>query len=81
MTITVEATYEDGVLKLTQPLPLNEHEKVQIIVQSVSKPAPVDREEAERIVRRSSGIMGWTGDIETLRYLAEDPENDPLECS
>jgi predicted DNA-binding antitoxin AbrB/MazE fold protein len=28
MTITIDATYEDGVLKPAQPLPLAEHEKV-----------------------------------------------------
>ena len=33
MTITVEATYENGTLKLDQPLPLKEHEKVRITVQ------------------------------------------------
>ncbi len=30
MTITIEATYENGVLKPSQPLPLNEHEKVRV---------------------------------------------------
>ncbi len=33
MTITVEATYEDGVLKPAQPLPLSEHEKVRLTVE------------------------------------------------
>ena len=28
MTLTVEAVYENGVLKPAQPLPLKEHEKV-----------------------------------------------------
>jgi predicted DNA-binding antitoxin AbrB/MazE fold protein len=28
MTLTVEAIYEDGVLKPAQPLPLREHEQV-----------------------------------------------------
>ena len=30
MTLTIEATYENGVLKPTQPLPLNEREQVQV---------------------------------------------------
>jgi len=30
MTITVQATYENGVLKPAQPLPLNEREQVQV---------------------------------------------------
>lgn len=33
MTITVDATYEDGVLKPAQPLPLSEHEKVRVTVE------------------------------------------------
>lgn len=32
MAITVEAIYEDGVLKPAQPLPFDEHEKVRITV-------------------------------------------------
>lgn len=32
MAITVEAIYEDGVLKPAQPLPFEEHEKVRITV-------------------------------------------------
>lgn len=34
MLITVEATYEGGVLKLREPLPINEHETVQVTVQT-----------------------------------------------
>ena len=33
-SIVVDATYEDGVLKLRQPLPLREHEMVRITVES-----------------------------------------------
>ena len=32
MELSIEATYEDGVLKPAHPLPLGEHEKVQITV-------------------------------------------------
>jgi predicted DNA-binding antitoxin AbrB/MazE fold protein len=34
MAIIVEAVYEDGVLKPAQPLPLQEHEKVQVTVEA-----------------------------------------------
>lgn len=34
MTITVDATYENGVLRPAQPLPLSEHEKVRVTVQA-----------------------------------------------
>jgi predicted DNA-binding antitoxin AbrB/MazE fold protein len=33
MSIVVEATYEDGVLKPSQPLPLAEREKVRVTVE------------------------------------------------
>jgi predicted DNA-binding antitoxin AbrB/MazE fold protein len=33
MAFTVEAVYENGVLKPAEPLPLKEHEKVRVTVQ------------------------------------------------
>jgi predicted DNA-binding antitoxin AbrB/MazE fold protein len=72
MTLTVEATYENGVLKPTQPLPLKEHEKVQVTIQTESSPITSPLVQAY-------GIMGWTGDAETLERLALDPEFDPQE--
>jgi predicted DNA-binding antitoxin AbrB/MazE fold protein len=34
MTLTVEAIYENGVLKPAQPLPLQEHAKVRVTVET-----------------------------------------------
>jgi predicted DNA-binding antitoxin AbrB/MazE fold protein len=68
MTIIVEATYEDGVLKLAQPLPLKQHEKVRVTVET----------ETSALVR-AYGIMGWTGDAETIERVALDDEFDPQE--
>src|SRR5262249_17538981 len=79
MAITIEATYENGVLKPAEPLPLKEHEKVRGTVESVKEPGANKPDEAERIVRRSYGLMGWTGDVKTLRRVAEDPEFGLLE--
>jgi predicted DNA-binding antitoxin AbrB/MazE fold protein len=68
MAITVEAVYEDGVLKPAQPLPLAEREKVQITVKpSVSR------------VRQSAGLMGWTGSQADADFVALSPELDPQE--
>ncbi len=36
MAITVEAVYEDGVLKPARPLPLAEHETVRVTVHSAA---------------------------------------------
>jgi predicted DNA-binding antitoxin AbrB/MazE fold protein len=68
MTITVEATYENGVLKLAKPLPLKERERVQVTVHASSN-----------WVQETAGMIKWTGDHETLRRLAEDVEFDPQE--
>jgi predicted DNA-binding antitoxin AbrB/MazE fold protein len=69
MTITVEAIYENGVLKPKQPLPLQEHEHVEIIIRT-----PSAIQAAVEAVQRSYGLIGWKGDVESLRRVALDPE-------
>ncbi|MHB1034292.1 MAG: antitoxin family protein [Pirellulales bacterium] len=68
MAIVVEATYENGVLKPERPLPLNEHEKVQITIGTRTSP-----------ILQAYGIMGWTGSAELADHFARNPELDPLE--
>lgn len=68
MAITIEAVYENGVLKPTQPLSLQEHEKVRITV-----------EQGDSRLLRAYGIIGWTGDAETLERIALDAEFLPEE--
>ena len=70
MTITVEATYENGVLKLAKPLPVQDNTKVQVTVQT-----------AGNWVYATAGMMGWTGTSEELEYFALDPELDPQESA
>lgn len=67
MRFTIEATYENGVLKPLQPLPLKEHEKVRISVHS-ERSALLD----------SYGIMGFKGTSKEADYFALDDEFDPL---
>jgi predicted DNA-binding antitoxin AbrB/MazE fold protein len=67
MSITIEATYENGMLKPSQPLPLKEREKVQVTVQPI------------HTSRRGYGLIQWTGSLEDLDYLINDSENDPVE--
>ena len=69
MSLTIEATYEDGVLKPVSPLPLKEHDKVRITIDEESE------WRASR-VRATYGLMGWKGDSETIQRLALDPEFD-----
>jgi predicted DNA-binding antitoxin AbrB/MazE fold protein len=68
MAIVVEATYEDGVLKPAEPLPLEEHEKVRLTVEPEISWA-----------ERTAGMLQWTGDPEILRRIAEDDEFGILE--
>jgi len=70
MSIEVEATYEDGVLKLDKPLPLNEHERVTIEIKPKMS-----------LSRRRAGSIRWTGTHEDLVKIAEDPESGILESS
>ena len=63
MAITVEAIYEDGVLKPTTPLTLQEHEKVRLTI-----------EPGLSWAERTAGMLHWTGDPEVLRRIAEDDE-------
>ena len=63
MTITIDAVYEDGVLKPAKPLPLKEREKVQVTI-----------EPELTWVDRTAGILKWTGHPDVLRRIAEDDE-------
>jgi predicted DNA-binding antitoxin AbrB/MazE fold protein len=65
MSLTVEAIYENGVLKPTQPLPLKEHEKVRITVEPAISRA-----------RQTAGLLRWTGSAEAAEYFAMSPELD-----
>jgi predicted DNA-binding antitoxin AbrB/MazE fold protein len=70
MTLTVQATYEKGVLKPHQPLPLPEHATVQVTVQTA-----VSR------VRQTAGLIGWTGSQEDADFVALSPDLDPQESA
>jgi len=63
MAIVVDATYENGVLRPAQPLPLDEHEKVRVTIEPEVSWAD-----------RTAGLLQWTGDPEVLRRIAEDDE-------
>jgi predicted DNA-binding antitoxin AbrB/MazE fold protein len=72
-SILIDAIYTDGVLKLEQPLPLAEQERVQVSIH----PAPQQQASAsisDDPVRASYGMLGWKGDAETAERLALDPE-------
>jgi predicted DNA-binding antitoxin AbrB/MazE fold protein len=78
MTITIEATYENGVLKPLQPLTLGEHQRVQITIQTLTVTnhglKPPVKEPQRPTAPNAYGIIGWTGDSETIQRIALDPE-------
>jgi predicted DNA-binding antitoxin AbrB/MazE fold protein len=63
MAITVEAVYENGMLKLSEPIPWKEGERVSVAVSSLDSP-----------ILKAYGIMGFKGTAEEAEYLAMDPE-------
>jgi predicted DNA-binding antitoxin AbrB/MazE fold protein len=63
MPIVVDAVYQDGILKPEHPLPLKDAQKVRVIV-----------EPSQSWAERTYGLLRWTGDLDTLRRIAEDPE-------
>jgi predicted DNA-binding antitoxin AbrB/MazE fold protein len=68
MTRTIEAIYEDGVLKLKEPLPLHEHERVRVTIQP-----------AISLARQTAGMVPWIGDVEPLERIIRDPDFGILE--
>lgn len=65
MAITVEAVYENGVLRLAQPLPLKEQETVRVTVHAKAN-----------WVEETAGILGWKGSAELAEQFASDSDLD-----
>jgi predicted DNA-binding antitoxin AbrB/MazE fold protein len=68
MPITIEAVYENGVLKPIAPLPLREHETVEVTISPKVS-----------VAQQTAGMIPWPGDAETLERIASDPEFGILE--
>jgi predicted DNA-binding antitoxin AbrB/MazE fold protein len=64
MSLTVEAVYENGVLKPTQPLPLKENQRVLITIQP-----------ATNWVQETAGMLRCT-DAQLIEWTAMDAELD-----
>ena len=78
MSLQIEATYEDGVLKLDEALPLQEHERVLVTIQPETAQSQTSPPQTSR-TRQSYGLIGWTGDPQVLRQIAETDECDVQE--
>jgi len=68
MAVTVEAVYQNGVLKPSVPLPWKEGERVRVDVSSLDSP-----------LLKAYGIMGFKGTAEEAEHFALSPEILPEE--
>ncbi len=61
MTFTIEATYENGVLRPAQPLPLRDREKVELVIRTtVLVPPDRARDEAlQRLLALNLPVADW----------------------
>jgi predicted DNA-binding antitoxin AbrB/MazE fold protein len=69
MSLTVVAIYEHGALKPVRPLPLiPEGARVWVTLHVAAE---------EDRVHKAYGLLGWTGDAETVRRVALAPGSTP----
>ena len=68
MAITVEAVYENGVLKPSEPLPWKDGERVCLAISSLDSP-----------ILQAYGIMGFRGTAVEAEYYAMHPDLLPEE--
>jgi predicted DNA-binding antitoxin AbrB/MazE fold protein len=70
MPFTVEAIYENGVLRPTQPLPLKEHDQVRVTLHT-----PSDIQTAVERVWATAGLIA-SSDPELIERVALNPIED-----
>jgi len=64
MSLHIEATYENGVLKPDHALPLQDGQRVRLTVEDTGGAA-----------QRLRGMIQWKGSQQDLEYLAESDDN------
>lgn len=69
MSLQVEVVYENGMLKPSQELPLQEGQKLTITIPDVSSAA-----------QRFCGSLRWTRNPEELRSYLNDPDESSWSC-
>ena len=65
MSLEIEETFEGGVLKPAQDLPLQDGQKVHVTIHAVGS-----------AVERFCGSLRWTRDPEELRRYLTDPDEN-----
>jgi len=61
MPLEIQAIYENGVLKPEHPLPLEERQRVTVVIH-----------DGTTVAEQMHGIIGWRGDAETVRRIANN---------
>ncbi len=79
MTITVEATFEDGVLKPAEPLPLKPHDRVRLTVEALparTQSAPLNLSKLFADIEAEVGLFDGPVDLaaESDHYLYGAPK-------
>jgi predicted DNA-binding antitoxin AbrB/MazE fold protein len=68
----IKATYENGVLKPGQPLPLHDQQQVVLVVLPVASTSPTPRADPERVASMQLQIDAW------LKIQRTDAIRQPL---
>ena len=71
MSITVDAVYENGMLKLNEPLPLEEHEAVRVTVEPAATRAAASVQRSADLAR----IMAHAGAVDLGKPTGADNES------
>jgi predicted DNA-binding antitoxin AbrB/MazE fold protein len=84
MTIAIDAVYENGVLKLPQPLSgLRDQTKVHLIIEAADEPTQSEKNQLadilERIDRRRAAIYLRSGELEDSAELIREGREKELE--
>jgi predicted DNA-binding antitoxin AbrB/MazE fold protein len=69
MSLEVEAIYENGILKPSHVLPLQEGQKVNLTIQPAATAA-----------KRFCGCLRWTRDPEELHRYLDNPDESSWSC-
>ena len=75
MTLTFTATYEGGVLRPDEPLPLADGATVQLALENTGSAGP----DPGTPFSRSYGLLGWTGDVKALDEYLDNPDDSQWE--
>jgi len=69
MTITIDAVFENGILRPLKPPPVPDGQRVRLTLEAIPS-----------LTQQTAGMVKWTGDSEELQRFMEDPQFDLENC-